>query len=354
MVQLRHPEEGRQVALVDGDRLRLLREFSSVYACAVAALQSDGGLIALVRAHASDREFDYAEVYAGRSPWRLLPAFDHPGDPARCLVTGTGLTHRKSADNRHAMHRGGQESQEKKEAAITDSMRIYLSGEEGGRPGAGEIGVQPEWFFKGTGEILRAHGEPLTVPAYAEDGGEEPEIAVVYLIDPGIDAGQASSSAAESRGHGQPWRVGFVAGNEFSDHRMESRNYLYLAHSKLRECAIGPELLISETLNDAPGEVRVERGGNTLWSQQVASGEANMVHSLENLEHHHFKYAGHRRPGDAHVHFLGTAGFSFGAGIVMEEGDVMEVRFDGLGRPLRNPIHFEARPPHLTHVRSLA
>ncbi len=41
----------------------------------------------------------------------------------------------------------------------------------------GYIGTPPEWFYKGTGTILRAHGEPLDVPAYAEDGGEEGEIA---------------------------------------------------------------------------------------------------------------------------------------------------------------------------------
>ena len=83
---------------------------------------------------------------------------------------------------------------------------------------AGEIGVAPEWFYKGPGDMLRAHLEPLEIPAYAEDGGEEPEIAVVYLVGP----------------DGTPWRIGMTAGNEFSDHAFEKRNYLYLAGSKLR------------------------------------------------------------------------------------------------------------------------
>ena len=37
-------------------------------------------------------------------PWRLLPPIDHPAEPARCIVSGTGLTHFGSARDRHAMH----------------------------------------------------------------------------------------------------------------------------------------------------------------------------------------------------------------------------------------------------------
>jgi len=50
--------------------------------------------------------------------------------------------------------------------APTDSMRMYQWGVDGGRPEAGEIGVSPEWFYKGTGAVLRAHGDPLEVPPH--------------------------------------------------------------------------------------------------------------------------------------------------------------------------------------------
>ena len=63
-------------------------------------------------------------------------------------------------------------------------MKMFRWGVEGGRPAPGKIGIAPEWFYKGNGTILRAHGEPLVVPAYAEDGGEEAEIAGVYIIGP--------------------------------------------------------------------------------------------------------------------------------------------------------------------------
>ena len=39
---------------------------------------------------------------------------------------------------------------------MTDSMRMFQWGVEGGRPAEGEIGIAPEWFYKGNGSMLRA------------------------------------------------------------------------------------------------------------------------------------------------------------------------------------------------------
>src|SRR5438093_986245 len=120
---------------------------------------------------------------------------------------------------------------------------------EGGRPAPGTIGAPQEWFYKGCGTILRAHGEALEVPSFAQDGGEEAEVAGAYLID-------------ES---GAPRRVGLVLANEFSDHKLEEKNYLYLAPSKLRACAIGPELIVNGEFADARGTVQILRSGNAIW-----------------------------------------------------------------------------------------
>ncbi len=209
-----------------------------------------------------------------------------------------------------------------KEQELTDSMKMFRWGVEGGRPGDGEIGIAPEWFHKGYGSMVHPHGDPLVVPAYAEDGGEEAEIAVAYVIGP----------------DGRPYRVGMTQGNEFSDHRFEKKNYLNLAGSKLRTCSIGPELVIDPDFRSVPGTVTIERGGRNFWSQPISSGEEEMSHSLRNLEHHHFKFELHRRPGDVHIHFLGAHSLSFGQGIELKDGDVMEIHFDGFGRPLRNPL----------------
>jgi hypothetical protein len=285
-----------------------------------------------VSANLSGESLAYDPVYRGHSDWRLLPAFDHPDEPARCLITGTGLTHKASAANRQAMHAGGKEQTD-----VSDSMRMYQWGLEGGRPGPGRIGVPPEWFYKGCGTILRGHGELLEVPPFGEDGGEEAEIAGAYVVDPS----------------GRPWRVGLMIGNEFSDHRIEKKNYLYLAPSKLRTCSIGPELIVGAKFSHVPGTVRIARKGKATWSRQILTGERNMSHTLANLEHHHFKYAAHRRSGDAHVHFFGADAFSFGDGLALKDGDVMEIEFAGFGRPLRNPIQIDRGRPRFIGVKPL-
>lgn len=305
---------GRRVALVDEPRLRLLEGCGSLYELASECLKERISLPEGVDRRRSHESLDYDQVYAGKSEWRICPSVDVPHEPARCLVSGTGLTHKASARNRDAMHAAAQ--------AVTDSTRMYESGVAGGKPAPGKAGTAPEWFYKGCGTVLRAHNEPLTVPEFADDGGEEPEVAGVYLIDV----------------EGAPRRIGFTVGNEFSDHVLERTNYLYLAASKLRNCAIGPELVVDGNFDLVPGEVSVERGERILWSRDIRTGEDAMCHSLANIEHHHFKYEFHRRPGDLHIHFFGADAFSFGDGIRLEDGDVMQVRFAGFGRALRNPL----------------
>jgi hypothetical protein len=305
---------GRRLGVVDGERIRLLRSHHSIYALALAALGEAAPLAQAAAQDTGDEALHYPPIYEGDSPWRILPAVDHPAEPARCIVSGTGLSHIRSAANRQAMHAAGEQ--------ITDSMRMYEWGVAGGRPDPGMPGVSPEWFYKGNGITLRAHNQPLDIPPYAEDGGEEPEIAGVYIVD--------------SIGH--PRRIGMAAGNEFSDHRFEKKNYLYLASSKLRTCAIGPELVVDPDFRRVQGEVSIERAGAALWSKSILTGEEAMCHSLANIEHHHFKFELHRRPGDVHIHFFGADAFSFGEGVRLEDGDVMQVRFDGFGKPLRNPV----------------
>jgi hypothetical protein len=330
LVQLTHPQTGRRVAVVDEPNLRLLSQYTTVYDLAQSAIDAGKRLEEIVTAHRSPQTLAYGDVYELRLPWRLLSPFDHPHEPARCLVTGTGLTHKASAENRQSMHVVATVPE-------TDSMKMYRIGLAGGRPAPGEIGAAPEWFYKGCGTIVRAHGEPLDVPNFAHDGGDEAEIAGVYLIAP----------------DGTPVRVGLVQGNEFSDHVMEAKNYLYLAPSKLRSCSLGPELVVGADFADVPGTIRVERGSEVVWEAVLASGERAMSHTLANLEHHHFKYPMHRRPGDAHVHFFGADHFSFRDRVRLEDGDVMAVSFQGFGRPLRNPIRIDRSRPAAVAVRVL-
>lgn len=299
----------------DGKTLQLVAEAERVYDLAQAAIAAGSGLEPLVRSRLGAERVDYEAVVRTQ---RLLSPLDHP-DPARVQVTGTGLTHLGSADTRDKMHKTTTETDE---AKLTDSMKMFRWGLEAGKPAAGAVGMQPEWFYKGNGRFVAAPEKAITMPGFAEDGGEEPELAALYVI----------------AGDGTPVRVGVALGNEFSDHVVERKNYLFLAHSKLRQSAYGPEMLVGPVPHDIRGTSRIRRGGKVIFEKPFLTGEANMSHSLANLEHHHFKYAEHRVPGDVHVHYFGTATLSFADGIKTEPGDVFEIEAPGFGRPLRNTL----------------
>jgi hypothetical protein len=319
-------ERAVAVASADGERLDLLEGVHRVIELAAEAAEGAKPLAQLALARVGDRSEAYSRVLADR---RVLAPVDHP-EPTRVQVTGTGLTHLGSAATRNAMHAATPEAE-------TDSMKMFRWGVEGGRPANGAVGVQPEWFYKGNGRSIVAPGASLTWPAFAEDGGEEPELALIYWIGP----------------DGTPLRIGAALGNEFSDHVMEKQNYLFLAHSKLRDSAIGPELLVGDLPADIRGLSRVRRAGAVVWEKPFLTGEANMSHSLTNLEHHHFKYAHNRVPGDVHIHFLGTATLSFADGFRAEDGDVFEIEAAGFGRPLCNPVSREAAVTRPVLARAL-
>lgn len=305
-----------RVAMVsaDGAKLQVLNNAPSVRELALDAHYVKRSLADLANQRVGAEVVNYAEVIAAN---RLLLPLSHP-DPAHVYVTGTGLDHLGSAQTRDSMHvrlAGATED-------LTDSMKMFKLGLEGGKPAPDKIGVQPEWFYKGDGSWLVPPGHALELPDYAYDGGEEPELVGLYVI--GDD--------------GVVLRVGFALGNEFSDHVLEKQNYLYLAHSKLRTSSYGPELLVGAAPSDIQGTSRILRGGKELWSAPFLTGEANMTHTIANIEHHHFKYANFRRAGDVHVHYFGTATLSFAAGIKVEAGDIFEISAPDFGAPLRNPL----------------
>ncbi|HEY0940414.1 MAG TPA: AraD1 family protein [Steroidobacter sp.] len=317
LIQVRADPESagsqRFVALVDDVGVaRKVRGFVSIYELAQAALDSGSSLAAIVEARIAEEKLDLQELQASN---RLLAPIDHP-DPAHLYLTGTGLTHLGSAEGRDKMHKAAAGG------TLTDSMRMFNMGLEGGKPAVGKVGVQPEWFYKGNGSCVVATGEALPSPDFALDGSEEPEIAGIYLID----------------AEGNPHRLGFCLANELSDHITERGNYLWLAHSKLRHAALGAELLTGELPADVRGTSRILRDGKPLWEKPFLTGEANMSHTIANLEHHHFKYELFRRPGDVHVHFFGTATLSFAEGVQTREGDVFEIQAPPFNVPLRNPL----------------
>jgi len=316
LMQLLTREGERVVLAAHAGAARRVRGASSVRELARQAIGAGLTLAEAVQRAGLAEELD---VETALREGRVLAPVDHP-DPARVLLSGTGLTHLGSADARDRMHSHAEATQ------ASDSLKMFQLGVAGGKPAPGQTGVQPEWFYKGDGRSIVAPEQPLIMPAFALDGGEEAELAGIYLI--GDD--------------GSPYRLGFALANEFSDHRTERMNYLYLAHSKLRPAALGPELLLGDAPADIRGRVRIRRGAQLIWEQPFLTGEANMSHSVRNLEHHHFKYPLFRRAGDLHIHFFGTATLSFAEGVRAQPGDVFEIEAPPFHFPLRNPLALAA------------
>jgi hypothetical protein len=301
--------------MVEGEKIHVLRDMASTYELFQKLIEENQTLEKAILARASGHYIDYAPLIAQN---RVQLPLAHP-DPYHTWITGTGLTHLGSAASRNAMH---EKMNSTSEQVQTDSMKMFRMGVQNGKMTGQQPASQPEWFYKGNGLMAVPPGGELPSPEFALDGGEEPEIAGLYLID----------------ANGNPIRVGFALGNEFSDHQMERINYLYLAHSKLRHCSYGPELLIGELPEHITGKSRIIRNNEVLWEKEFVSGESNMSHNIANLEHHHFKYTLFRQPGDVHVHFFGTSVLSFADNIKTLGGDIFEIEAEVFGKPLRNTL----------------
>ncbi|MBL4769046.1 MAG: GguC protein [Rhodobacteraceae bacterium] len=314
----------------DGTEAYIIENADNLLDLAHEAIADGINLITCITRHGLGAPVDLGRAY---DDGHMHLPIHHP-DPAHMHLTGTGLTHLGSASTRDSMH---AKPNGVAGANVSDSMKMFQMGLKEGRPADGTIGVQPEWFYKGDGTMAVAPGKPLVSPDFALDGGEEPEIAGIYVI--GKD--------------GTPFRIGFALANEFSDHVTERMNYLFLAHSKLRPCSFGPEILIGELPSDVQGMSRILREGKTLWQKPFVSGEANMSHTLANLEHHHFKYEVFRQPGDVHVHMFGTATLSFADDIRPQSGDVFEIEATLFGMPLRNTLHETKTTPEIQTIQVL-
>lgn len=332
--QIKSPEGRTLVVARDGQAAKVVNGVISTYELAMLAIKTGKPLLDTIENLGLGAEVD---LQAAQEQGRILVPIHHT-DAAHLHMTGTGLTHLGSAATRDAMHtKKDSPDAPVADTPVTDSMRMFQDGVKNGKPENGEIGAQPEWFYKGNGHAAVSTGAPLTSPTFALDAGEEPEVAGIYVISP----------------NGTPFRVGFAVANEFSDHITERGNYLLLAHSKLRQASFGPEILIGDLPDDVQGTSRILRDGKILWEKPFLSGEANMSHSIANLEHHHFKYDLFRAAGDVHVHFFGTATLSFADGVSPAAGDVFEVDAPQLGLALRNPLTIAASAPDVCPVVAL-
>ena len=189
---------------------------------------------------------------------------------------------------------------------MTDSMRMFQLGLEGGKTrAAGQIGVQPEWFYKGDGSCIVATGAAAGVaalrPRRRRGGGDRRPVR---------DRRRRRRRCAWA----SPWATSSPTTSWSARTTSTWRTPSCAPARSGRSCW-------SATLPPSiAARVRVLRDGNELWAAEFLTGEANMSHTLANLEHHHFKYAIFRRPGDVHCHFFGAAVLSFSAGVKAQRG----------------------------------
>ena len=132
---------------------------------------------------------------------------------------------------------------------------------------------------------------------------------------------------------GQPCALAWLRGNEFSDHRFEKRNYLYLAGSKTRTARSG------RSWSSIRISIRAGHGGDRT-RRRDSSGRRHFATAKPNVpqpcEHRasSFQVRSHRRPGDVHVHFFGACCLSFGDGDQVRRRRRDAGSFEGFGRPL--------------------
>src|SRR5271154_6702269 len=116
------------VGIVSDNVVAKVASYGSTYDAALAAIAKGVELSALLDADRSGVTESYDDIIAEK---RIRVPINHP-EPARCLLTGTGLTHIGSAEARDSMHTVMASDEQK----LSDSMKMFRYGIEGGRPPA--------------------------------------------------------------------------------------------------------------------------------------------------------------------------------------------------------------------------
>src|SRR5262245_31184251 len=139
IIQFEHPPMGRCLGVVQGEEVVNITArapaLTGVYAAFRAARGQKQRLVkmleALLRETGDRPALAYADLLvAGRV---LAPVTEDTG--TRLLVSGTGLTHLGSMQQRDAMHKQAESSGPK-----SDSRKMFEMGLEGGRPAPGQRG----------------------------------------------------------------------------------------------------------------------------------------------------------------------------------------------------------------------
>ena len=204
---------------------------------------------------------------------------------------------------------------------LTDSMRCTSPASKAADPAAGRVGVQPEWFYKGTGADpagprRAARATRVRRRRRRGAGGRRR-----YVID---DAGRpcALASPPATSSPTTSWK---------------RKNYLYLADSKLRECRdrAGARRRRAVSQPDRRGDHPPRR--RRPWTARDPSPARNTWPTRWPTSS---TTTSSTRPTACRARRTSTSSApprsASAPRVQFTDGDVMEVAWEGLGRPLRN------------------
>ena len=104
LIQLQHPTSGRRVGLVQEPFVILLDpSVTSTYQFFKEGIALGKSVSESIEKVLSKEQLEYGTIYESKSGWKMLPPIDCPDDPMKCMLSGTGLTHKASATNRQKM-----------------------------------------------------------------------------------------------------------------------------------------------------------------------------------------------------------------------------------------------------------
>ncbi|MET9799309.1 FAH family protein [Streptomyces sp. NPDC006368] len=182
--------------------------------------------------------------------------------------------------------------------------------------------TQPNWFFKGLGDVLKVPGEPLRAPAGSVALTEEAEVVLVYLTDE----------------HRTPHYAGYTFGNDLTDIGRFKRHNGHLSYAKLCDAGVAPWLFLGTPPRHVAGHVTIERDSTPAWEGTFTTGIKALHYGLRDMMSGLFSHEALLHPGRVHYVYLGADRSSFHGGFTMADGDRVEMRFTTHGVRLSNPV----------------
>ena len=284
--QITDADGARRVVFRDDTTARVVTGATTTYDLAREAIAARTTLADAVRSRGLGAEVDLAAALA---EGRVHAPINHP-DPAHLHLTGTGLTHLGSAATRDAMHAGHR-------AGKADRFDEDVPHGPRGR----QAGARARSACSRNGSTRATARSPWRPARRSLAGLRQGRRR---------GAGDRRHLRDRRRRHAVP-RSASRSPTSSPTTSPSGVNYLFLAHSKLRERVVRAGDPGSAPLPDDVAAPRASCAtARLLWEKPFLSGEANMSHTIANLEHHHFKYGLFRQPGDVHVHMFGTATLS--------------------------------------------